>query len=216
MLMLTMLLFIASTVLLEAPDLDPRFRDIETSIHAEKWKKADKQLRRLVEDVIRDGGQMDGDHLMRGVRLRALIEAGRGREESAAWWWHAGLNLRSEGADKVLDLVTAELAAGLRNMQVRPSRPPEPVQMPKITNPRTGGAVSSVYSLASRNFSGIVKFELELGPRGELGRPLLVEATVPTAGIYAALDKLDGERMPMEARRFMGDTCHVSTRFLGR
>ena len=214
--MLTILLFIASTALLEAPDLEPRFRDIEASIHAEKWKKADKQLRRLVEDVIRDGGQMDGDHLMRGVRLRALVEAGRGREESAAWWWHAGLNLRSEGAAEVLDLIPAKLAAGLRNIQVRPSRPPGPVQMPKISNRHTGGAMSPVYLLASRHFAGIVKFELELGPRGELSRPLLVEATVPTVGIYAALDKLDGERMPMEARRFMGDTCHVSTRFLGR
>ena len=87
---------------------------------------------------------------MHAIRLRALIEAGRGADEKAEWWWHAGLNLQSEGSDSVFGLVDDEIAAKLRTIKVRPSRPPEKSARPKPGRDSQRPAAQALLSSAWR------------------------------------------------------------------
>lgn len=196
-----------------------RFDEIETLIRAERWSKAGRLLDKELRALLTAGGDMDGGDLMHAVRLRALIEAGRGADEKAEWWWHAGLNLQSEGSESVLDLVDEKVAAKLRTIRVRPSRPPEKGARPKPgrDSQKPGHASSAIFSLANQKLRGKVVFEIELGPNGGLRKPLLMESTLPGMAVYAALDSQVGVRFPIEWRRGFeeGSTITVQVNFRG-
>lgn len=197
------------------PSLD--LQKVEVHIQAEKWSQAEKALRREMRGAINQGGALDGGHLVDAVRYRAIIEAGQGRLDMAAWWWHAGLNLQSHGADEVLETLPEEIAGLLRPIKVRVSRPPAPVDLPKLKKHQQPQAVQSrLFTLANQRMKGYVKFEVEVGERGEPLKPLLLEASIPTAGVYAALEKLTGTRFPAIWVPKLGPTHNISFRLTGR
>ncbi len=202
-----------------ALDAEIRFDEVETLIRAERWSKAGRLLDKELRALVTVGGEMDGGDLMHAVRLRALIEAGRGADEKAEWWWHAGLNLQSEGSESVLDLVDARVAAKLRSIKVRPSRPPDKTARPKPgrDSQRPSRAGSSLFTLANQRLRGKVVFEIEIGPNGGLRKPLLMESTLPGVAVYAALESQVGVRFPIEWRRGLGEgsTITVQVNFRG-
>ena len=208
----TLCLLLALSAPQEAPAV--RFDQVESHLRAERWAKARKVMHRDIRALIAEGGAMDGGDLMKAVRYRALIEAGAENHEAAEWWWHIGLNLQSEGAKDVLALVRPEIAATLEPITVRPSRPPEKIDLPKLKD-RPNEVGSTLFRIANQKLSGVAQFEIWLGPRGEFRKPLLIEATVPTAGIYAALDNQEKVRFPMEWRRLLGDTVNLRINFRG-
>lgn len=189
------------------------FAEVRNHIDSGSWRKARNQLNDSMLSVIKEGGSLDGGDLVQAIRLRAVIEAGAGQEKDAAFWWHIGLNLHADKAESVLTLLSEEKAATLRAIRVRPHLPPVPRGHPKGRGPGRRG--SSLYTTAGSRFHGEVKFE-GLIDGARVKEPLLVEATVPTAGVYAALEELVAVRMSARSRSGPGPSRHFIFKFSGR
>ena len=171
-------------------------------VQAGQWKKAHRALDRWLLDTVKAGGAMDGQDLVRAVRYRAVIEAGKGHSESSRWWWHAGLNLQAEGAEAWLRYLPEAAAAELGGMTVRPlepkKAPPKFRQGPERLegDPIEEGS-KKIFSPASRRFRGAVELQIKFGRKNEFKEPLLIAVEgVPTVCVYAALDYADSTRFP--------------------
>ncbi len=212
--MLTIAALVVGFATLSLPDVVRMdFAEVRAHIDQASWKRARNQLNGDMLSVIKDGGSLDGGDLVQAIRLRAVIEAGAGHEEDAAFWWHIGLNLHADKAESALTLLPDEKAAALRAIQVRAHQPPEPRGYPKGRGQGRRG--SSLYTAAGSRFHGEVKFEgLIDGPR--VKEPLLVEATVPTAGVYAALEELAAVRLSARSRSGPSPSRHFIFKFRGR
>ena len=57
--------------------------------------------------------------------------------------------------------------------------------------------------------------EAEVGSKGEVKKPLLIESSVPVAGYYAALDHYMDHRIPIEWRRNLDRTVNLVVRYRG-
>ncbi len=208
--------FVAATVVLAAvapspPQVSVDFSEVREHLHEAKWSKARRALNRLMMETLEQGGRLDGGDLVQATRFRALIEAGAGSSEDAAFWWHAGLNLQADKADSFLELIPGELAKPLRDLEVRASQPPKSLKIKPVKHPPA--QPTALERLARRKLVGVVKIEALVGSRPT--QPLLIEATVPTAGVYVALDMVSRHRIPQKLRVQLGPTQNHIVRFRG-
>ena len=216
---LVALLFLFGIDVASADTTHPSFDEVRKLVHEQEWRKARRVLHGELKRVIETKSAMDGADLMRAIRYRAVIEAGLGNTPGAEWWWHAGLNLQSEGAAPWLDFLPEDRAEPLARMQVR-ALAPKAKHSGKRPDPKKGeqptGTKSALHSRANKVFLGDVKFQVRLTERGRFAEPLLESSTASSAVcVYAALDKIGETIYPKSWRRNHPEFFSISVGFLG-
>lgn len=196
------------------------FETVREHVLEAQWKKARSALQAEMLDLVKNREGMDGADLMRAIRYRAIIEAGAGDFEAAKWWWHAGLNLQTEGASPWLELLPDSAAQELASVEVRPMAPKVELEggLPKTRKgDRPSKTTSLVYRRAYTAYSGVVSFQVRMGVEGRFLEPLIESSTASSSVcVYAALAKMDGVRFPMSWRRGRPETFTVEVKFRGR
>ena len=201
-----------------AGDID--WSEVRLRIEKGKWKKGFKALDEIVRKEIRTvgfGRGMSEADLVAAVRYRALLEAGGGRQQNAAYWWHAGLQLDSEGASELLAWAPDKVAAKLKDLQLRPPESPPRSSLTQVSgqeNPSRSAPAkaSTLFSLADLHLDGHVILELWLG-NPQVERPLISEVTTDRVGIYVALDHTVLLYVPQQNRARMGNTKYLMVLF---
>jgi len=70
-------------------------REIDQKLRARQWEAAEKQSRKLADQIIEAAGLGESAAYTLAVvsAFRAIAEAGQGREEDADWHWETALSL---------------------------------------------------------------------------------------------------------------------------
>jgi len=180
-------------------------REIDQKLRAHQWEAAEKQSRRLADQVIEEAGLGDSAAYTLSVvsAFRAIAEAGQGREEDADWHWVTALSIFPDIGKTDLSPYGPP-AAGLKQRQpqlsdlhpqpsggaqlVEPSAtPPKDVQAPRVIR-----QVSPSFPKGLRlmGVGGKVVAEIIIGEDGVPHHARLLEAEGGPAMKYESLEAL--------------------------
>jgi len=180
-------------------------REIDQKLRDRRWEAAEKQSRRLADQIIEGSGVGESAAYTLAVAsaFQAIAEAGQGRETEADWHWSTALNLFPDIAKTDLSPYGPP-AAGLKERQPElsdphqqaaegaqlvdhPTPPPGAVQSPKIIRQVPP---SFPEGLRLMRVTGIVVVESIIGEDGAPYHPRVLKAEGGPAMQYEALEAL--------------------------